>query len=156
VSFLSKWGFSRTERTAIVILVIALLIGSGISYLRQSALSQEAGILSKEDSILVYKLTEYTKSIADSQPSDSLVSEAVTKLPEKTIQYPIDINSATADELEALPGIGPVLAGRIIEYRQKYGPFAAPDSLLNIQGIGKTKLSKIISKITVKIPRSED
>ncbi len=152
MSFLSKWGFSRTERTAIIILVIALVIGSGISYLRQAALSQDAGILSREDSILVFKLAEYTKSIQDSLQPDSIIAEAGIESVKNIVQYPLDINSATLDELETLPGIGPVLAGRIIEYRQKFGPFAAPDSLLNVRGIGKTKLSKIIDKITVKNP----
>ncbi len=48
----------------------------------------------------------------------------------------IDINSATAQELMILPGIGEVLAGRILEYRQSNGAFSSPEELLNIKGIG--------------------
>lgn len=52
---------------------------------------------------------------------------------------PLDINRATAAELELLPGIGPALAERIVEYREAYGPFASPDQIQNVSGIGPAK-----------------
>ncbi len=55
----------------------------------------------------------------------------------------IDINSATAGELEALPGVGPVLAQRIVAYRDERGPFRAVEDLLDIPGIGEAKLSQM-------------
>lgn len=61
----------------------------------------------------------------------------------------ISINSATSEELQAIPGIGPVLAGRIIEYRTTYGPFASIDELANVKGIGEKTLAKMRPHITL-------
>ena len=64
----------------------------------------------------------------------------------------IDINSAQAEELEVLPGIGPVLAGNIVEYRQRNGPFGEVEDLLAVPGIGPGKLEAIRPFITVGSP----
>jgi competence protein ComEA len=52
-------------------------------------------------------------------------------------------NTATAPELERLPGIGPSLAQAIVEYRQSHGPFQRPEDLLQVPGIGPAKLGQI-------------
>ena len=62
----------------------------------------------------------------------------------------LDINSATAEELETLPGIGEVLARRIVDYRTEHGPFAEVNGLLEVSGIGDQKLEAIESLITVR------
>ncbi len=49
---------------------------------------------------------------------------------------PLDVNTATAEELEALPGIGPVLAERIVAWREEHGPFAAPEDVTAVPGVG--------------------
>jgi len=62
----------------------------------------------------------------------------------------ININSAALAELENLPGIGPVLARRIIDYRNQNGPFRTIEDLQNVSGIGAKKYSDIKDMITVK------
>lgn len=55
----------------------------------------------------------------------------------------VAINTATAEQLESLPGIGPALAQRIIEHRRQHGPFKSVDELLNVKGIGQKKLEAL-------------
>lgn len=63
--------------------------------------------------------------------------------------YPIDINSADAAVFMELPGVGEVLAKRIVAYRCKHGPFTAVEELLNVEGLGKQKLDEIWDLITI-------
>lgn len=53
------------------------------------------------------------------------------------------LNQASAVELEALPGVGPVLAERIVAYRETHGPFSQPEDLLGVPGIGERKLQSL-------------
>lgn len=62
---------------------------------------------------------------------------------------PVDVNTATAEELEALPGIGPVLAGRIVDYRAEHGAFTSVEQLTEVEGIGSAKLDAIRGAITL-------
>jgi competence ComEA-like helix-hairpin-helix protein len=55
----------------------------------------------------------------------------------------VNLNSATLSELERLPGIGPVLGQRIIDYRKQHGPFSAVAGLLQVSGIGEKKLEQL-------------
>lgn len=150
---MSRWGFNRRERIAICILILALLVGIAVIQIHHRMLSQNPDDLTPEDSIAVSKLAEFTQTLKES-PVDSAEAGAIEKLPYSP--FPININKAAAAELEALPGIGPVLAERIINYRQLYGPFTAIDSLINVSGIGKRKLSKITGLITIQNSRGED
>ncbi|MEK7330565.1 MAG: helix-hairpin-helix domain-containing protein [Candidatus Eisenbacteria bacterium] len=55
----------------------------------------------------------------------------------------LDLNRASAEELDTLPGIGPVLAARIIAHRQRHGPFGSPEELLAVRGIGPRLLARL-------------
>ena len=72
-----------------------------------------------------------------------------TKPAEKKVSYPVNINTASRRELEALPGIGEVLAQRIIDYRNANGPFHSVDDLVKVKGIGEKTLEKIKPYATV-------
>jgi len=61
----------------------------------------------------------------------------------------VDVNTASESELERLPGVGPSLARRIIEYREANGPFATPDDLQNVSGIGPSKFAKMEAFVRV-------
>ncbi|QUH20515.1 helix-hairpin-helix domain-containing protein [Alkaliphilus sp. B6464] len=62
----------------------------------------------------------------------------------------ININNASMAELNSLPGIGEVLANRIVEYRSEKGDFKSVEELKNVSGIGDKKFSEIKDKVTVK------
>ncbi|MCS7279239.1 MAG: helix-hairpin-helix domain-containing protein [Thermodesulfobacteriaceae bacterium] len=57
--------------------------------------------------------------------------------------HPIDLNSASFEDLIKIPGIGKVIAKNIIEYREKHGPFTSVEELLKVKGIGPKKLNQI-------------
>ncbi len=60
----------------------------------------------------------------------------------------ININTATLEELMTLPGIGKAYAERVVEYRQKNGPFKKVEDLLNVRGIGEKTFEKIRPRLT--------
>ena len=63
---------------------------------------------------------------------------------------PIDVNRADAAALDALPGVGPALAARIVAWRSANGPFRAPEDLLNVSGIGDRTLERLRAAIVVR------
>ena len=62
----------------------------------------------------------------------------------------LDINLASVEDLTTLPGIGPALAQRIVDYREQNGRFSSVEELRNISGIGEKRLSAILEYITVR------
>ncbi len=83
---------------------------------------------------------------------DAINAPAMPK-PEPTTSSPtrlININTATAAELDLLPGIGPALAGRIIDYRKVNGPYASLDDLDDVSGIGPKTIAKMVPYATAE------
>jgi competence protein ComEA len=62
----------------------------------------------------------------------------------------VNINTATLAELDTLPGIGPVLGQRIIDYREAHGPFRSPADIMRVSGIGEAYYERIKTQITVQ------
>lgn len=62
----------------------------------------------------------------------------------------VNLNAASAEELQSLPGIGEVLAARIIEYREQSGPFACPEELMAVKGIGESLFDAVSGRITTE------
>lgn len=82
----------------------------------------------------------------------SAVVETDMEVPQEEIVpdvSPLDLNSATAEELSALPGIGEELARRIVEYRQANGRFEEVEEIMNVPGIGEGKLAGLEGRVAV-------
>jgi competence protein ComEA len=67
----------------------------------------------------------------------------------------VNLNTATPAQLEMLPGVGPALAQRIVDYRQQSGGFKKIEELMNVRGIGEASFLKLKPLVTVTPPRTE-
>lgn len=166
---LEKLEIKRSERIAISVLLILLIILSGVlTFIEPDAnYSQEAYAelekIFKEKSEQIEQEEELI--MARYQPTrDESVSMSVSSeeksqlnLPDTTEQTEeknesneiININTATNERLQELPGVGPTYAERIINWREENGPFTSKDQLMEIKGIGDKRLARIKPLITL-------
>ena len=78
--------------------------------------------------------------------------ETAVQVPQEEVvpDFPLlDLNTAPAEELAKLPGIGEALAERIVSYREEHGTFEAVEDLMNVSGIGEKKLEGLRDRVTV-------
>jgi comEA protein len=169
--WLEKLKISRNERVAVsVLMLLLLLFATANALLPQRQPYDEAYyaeieqvfrersrmIQQKEEAILeryrpVAEGDKQVAMVADTVMRDSLeAGRPDSGDGQSQNRSKININTAGASELQKLPGIGPAYAGRIIAYRQKNGPFSTYDQLLEIKGIGKKRLEKLLPFIQLK------
>jgi len=67
-----------------------------------------------------------------------------------TLTGVVNINTATLEQLQLLPGIGPKTAQAIIDYRQANGDFKSPDDLIKVKGVGQKLMEKLRENVTIK------
>ena len=85
---------------------------------------------------------------ATSAQSKSTTQKAATGAT-ATAAAPVNLNTATAEQLATIPGVGPKMAERIIDYRQKNGGFKKVEDLMNVSGVGEKSFLKMKPLITV-------
>jgi competence ComEA-like helix-hairpin-helix protein len=134
--------FTTRERRVILFLSFLFIIGNGIRLYRATFQADDKtildlGSLEPADSTEVARLLESSRELRDVQEKT------------RNVQFPIDINNANLWELVALPGIGNVLAERIVEYRNTAGPFRRIEDLKGVRGIGREKLKDLEPFVTI-------
>lgn len=78
-----------------------------------------------------------------------LMSSTLAVAGPATTPSPVDLNTASVEQLTELPGIGPALASRIVEYREKAGQFESVEELMNVRGIGEKSFAKLEPHVRV-------
>ena len=138
--------FTKQERTVILFLVLGLVVGGGIK-LFKIRISDDSKLNGYNYSVIEQKFIEKSK-IKDSalkfqspQIERQQVSGKKSKITETNLS--IDINKAQLEDIIILPSIGPVIAQRIINYRNQHGHFQNIEELKNVKGIGSKKFEKI-------------
>lgn len=118
---------------AVTFLVILILVGSGFWGVRRFA---PAVFLGKPDLIAV--------------PNEELPQNQTTETLTPSTPELLNINTASAEELQTLPNIGVQMAQRIVDYRTQHGRFDSVDALQNVKGIGAKTLEKLTPFVDVK------
>lgn len=87
-------------------------------------------------------------SLALSLPMTAAAFGSITQNAERQ-ELKVDLNQASASELQKLPGVGEKVAQRILEYREANGPFRAPEELMNVRGIGEKTYMNLEAYVTL-------
>lgn len=131
--------------TALGLVFVALIICFHIFYT-----PQPSGIQLTAAQDITEIVTETTAAAAKNQTEETKLSQNTTQPIENAENSGIiNINTATQAQLETLSGIGPVIAQRIIAYREQNGRFAQIEDIMLVKGIGQAKFEKVKLKITV-------
>ncbi len=127
------FSFNRKERFVLLGLTAALLIGGAVNLIERYG----------DRDLPDFHVQKGAVPVPDN-PAESATVEQETG--------PIDLNRASAGQLMRLPGIGPKIARRIVDDRNRRGPFTSVDELTRVKGIGQKTLERLGSKITVSGP----
>jgi comEA protein len=129
-----RLGLTKAEKKALLIIVITLTSAGILQLLRPVQQKQVDIDYSVSDSL-------FNTFVSGERRPEKRTT--VTKLTAERI----NINTASVQELENLPGVGKTIAQRIIAYRKQNGPFNSPDDLLKVKGLGVKKINQIKDKI---------
>jgi len=163
------FSFTPQEIKALLFLLMALVVGSGITiYKRHHRSFAPELILNQSPSGSFENQSQFNEAPKDAshEISKSFIASPISNsqnengsqdpelrtssIHENPLKKKIDLNSASASELELLPQIGPALSQRIIDYRKTKGKFQKIEDLMKVSGIGPKTFEKIKDLITVK------
>ena len=168
----TRLGLSEAEATAALALLLALLGGTVARHLQATSVPVPADFYAASDAAFATAVADTsvgtlaTLALMGPSPADlsgpdttasgSAVDSTAADIAEATVERaaaprrsgkpppaPTNLNTASVQELQRLPRIGPALAERIVAYRQAHGPFRSPEQVTEVKGIGDKTLEKM-------------
>ena len=141
---MDKTAFNKTKRIALISIAAVFVLQKSFVYFQEKKETNE---------IVFYSIPAQTETVTRQISSDEIdteKTETVTDIPVKEVSSKININTASAEELQKLYRIGPAISQRIIDYRQSYGDFETIEEIKEVKGIGEKIFEKIKDQICVK------
>ena len=129
-------GFTRKEEGVILFLLIAFVLGSCVWIYRRYF--EPLPTIQEED----IRFDRHDQKDTTAHESNVMNHDEII--------VKINLNTASEKELDDIPGIGPVTATRICQYRETHGPFREINELVNVKGIGQVTLKKMKPYLTIK------
>jgi competence protein ComEA len=161
----SKKAMNASEKRILKLAIILFIIGLTVRYLPWGLPSIETfevgdaiivanaspaitdGVPPADTSAVPASDTDKVIPLADPGPKSTEHSSEHHRKAKKKVSFPLNINTASADDLCAIKGVGPKLAEKIVERRTAAGPFKGPSDLKKVHGIGKKKLETMLQSI---------
>ena len=148
-------ALEQAEPARLVVHVVGAVRRPGLYRLREGsrvadALARAGGPTRKADVALVNlaaPVADGTQVVVPSRAPPAVATGGAGSAGGNGSSGPVHLNTATAEELDALPGIGPVTAEKIVAYRQEHGAFASVDELDAVPGIGPARLEELRSQV---------
>lgn len=132
-------------------LLVAAGVGYGVGVAPEAVYDEYTPVAFREDVTTGAATTADMGDSVVSEASDSGVIGVQIDILNGELTEPVDINTASAEELQRLPGIGPSKASSIIAYREEHGAFTMIDDVMQVPGIKEGTFAKICDHITVGV-----
>ena len=141
--------YSVPQLRLLILLALTLLVGLGVREWRAGFPDAALRLERFDRDEPAVPLVGDTPSAPAPPPAPARMTPPTPAAPDPSPLKPLDVNRAAAAELAALPGVGPGLAQRIVEERERRGRFESPEALRYVLGMGPKKLAAIRRFITV-------
>ncbi|MCF7824405.1 MAG: helix-hairpin-helix domain-containing protein [Candidatus Marinimicrobia bacterium] len=151
-------NFSRQERAVIYFLIVTLSIGAVLKLFKDKQLTDNLKPVrfyeeEREFSEITARINVGEPKLIDSSDIVAVIPNVVYSSDSSDMNnalHMINLNTAGVDELSTLPGIGPVIAERIVAYVQANGPFKAKENVILVKGVGDKLYARIQDLVTTE------
>ncbi len=138
-------GFTRKELAVLLFLAVAFLSGLGVWLVRSrfAPLPEPGPLLDIEGNHSTEGEDRHPQENRSKDDQTHHVESRIGTEETQSVRILVHLNQSSQDQIETLPGVGPVIASRIVAYRKNHGDFQNIDELLNVKGIGVKTLDRI-------------